>query len=592
MEVNKTVELSKKSGGAELTGYPSIDKPWLAYYRNSPDYDAPSTDCSIYDFLRECNKQNLQANALNYFGKKISFQDMFAEIDRIAAGLNSCGVEKGEIVSICGLNTPEFVELVYAVNKIGAVSNELGLSSPVADLHESLVSTESKVVIAVDVAYDKIMEASKNSCVEKIIRVPLDYSMPSFLRLVIKAKTVFSGKKTRSLSDKAIMVISWSLFLKNGKRAIPEVPQIMPNDLAFIVYTGGSTGVPKGVMLSNKNLNSYYKNLYKAHLSKLNNYNRNESYLSYVPIFFAFGASACIHCPLCQGMELILSPDPDPATVIKLIFRMKPKHIVGGKPLIDGLISRGDRNHDLSYVKSVMYGGEGADENWESKAEEVLKRHHMMAPILNGYGMTETAGAILFAMNDEKRRMLTFPDVNVKITDPEDSNIEFGYDTEGELCFSSDTVMMGYFNNGEETAEVFFEADGKKWLKTHDLAMISEDGTIRITGRIKRLYYKLTQNNILARVYPMRIEEVITSLTEIKKCAVVGVTDETTSYRTVCYLIKENESEGEDIIKEKVDCLCKKQLPESHIPDEYVFVNEFPLTRAGKIDYKALEERS
>lgn len=208
----------------------------------------------------------------------------------------------------------------------------------------------------------------------------------------------------------------------------------------------------------------------------------------------------------------------------------------------------------------MFYGGEKADKEWEKQIQAILKKHGAKASIKNGYGMTETSAAILIEPIWESRELLPLCNVNVKIIDTENSAIENGYDKEGELCISSDTIMLGYYKNENETSYIIFEENGTRWIKTHDLAKISPDGYITITGRIKRIYHKLSMDNIELRVYPMRIEEVISKEAKVKKCAVVGVKDEKVAYRTVAYLII-----GKDANKEKIqsdlEIRCSQELP-------------------------------
>ena len=284
----------------KLTGYPSIDKPWLKYYKTTHEpNDIPSPDCSMVDFLYQCNKNRLDNTALNYYGTRISFGRMFERIDQVASALRAYGVCKGDFVTLCALNTPEFVYLLYALNKIGAISNWIGLTSPCEDLHEQLVSTNTRVVFTISIAYHQIAEAAKGSNVERIITVPIEESMPIWLRIMVKLKS-----KRGNHSG-----IQWRHFVKSAQEKSEATP-VAPNDLAIIEYTGGSTGVPKGVMLSNRNLNSYYCNLYKTNESFLFAYNEKDTYLGGVPLFLAYGISAGCHAPLAHSMELVLSPDP------------------------------------------------------------------------------------------------------------------------------------------------------------------------------------------------------------------------------------------------------------------------------------------
>lgn len=290
-------------------------------------------------------------------------------------------------------------------------------------------------------------------------------------------------------------------------------------------------------------------------------------------------------------MELVLAPDPKPESLGKIILKRKPNHIVAGRVQIDGFIhTANEAKKDLSYIRSIMYGGEAVNKSWEQEAKNTLQNYQMQAPILNGYGMTECSACILVASKDRSEGLLPLGNVNAKIIDPDDPCTELGYDTEGELCLSSDTVMMGYYKNEAATEEVIFEENGQRWLRTRDLAKISPDGYILLTGRIKRIYHKLSPEKVDVRVYPMRIEECISAAPEVEKCAVVGIKDDRTAYRTIAYLILKEGTEDHASVKKRVEEQCKAALPESHIPDEYVFVSEFPLTRAGKVDYRALEE--
>ena len=565
----------------KLIGYPSIDQPWLKYYSDEADIQASlSPDCSMIDFLRRCSADSLGFTALNYFGAKISYGALFKMVDQAASALQQLGVKSGDIVSLCCLNTPEFVTLLYAVNKVGAVSNWLGQTSPVSDLREQLSSTETRLVFAVDLACDLIKEASRGTKVETIIFVPLGASMPPLIKLLY-------GLKSRNKKPDAM---SWETFLDSSGGAAPQAVEVKGDDLAMIEYTGGSTGMPKGVMLSNKNLNSYYINFNRTNNCGLSYYHDADKYLACVPLFLAFGVSASCHGPLCHGMELLLAPDPKPDTLGKLILHGKPNHIAAGRVQIDGFVHAAKKKElDLSYIHSIMYGGEASNKSWEQEIKNILRRNQMEAPVLNGYGMTECSACILVATKNNDEGLIPLGNVNAKITDPDDPHTELGYDTEGELCLSSDTVMMGYYQNETATEEVIFEENGQRWLRTRDLAKISPEGEILLTGRIKRIYHKLSPEKVDVRVYPMRIEECISGDPDVEKCAVVGIKNDETAYRTMAYVIPKTGADHQGNLEQQIVRRCRTELPESHVPDEYVFLDDFPLTRAGKIDYRALE---
>ena len=563
----------------KLTGYPSIDKPWLKYYRIGTPL-VPDPNHSMWEFLWECNRDSLKNIALNYFGRRITYGELFKRIDSVSRSLCSLGVKQGDIVSVCPLNTPEFIYLLYAINKVGAVSSWIGLTSPVSDLHEQLISTHSRIVFAVSLAYEQIAKASEGSEIEKIITVPIENSMPVFMKTVL-------AYKNRRVNRSGIR---WVDFIKSSD-CNSETANNRPSDMALIEYTGGSTGVPKGVMLCNKAMNSYYVNCIGLNQSGIIPYKKTEKLLCGVPLFLAFGVSSCCHGPLCHSMELVLAPDPSPEAGVSIIAKSKVNHIIAGRLLIEelGETARKERA-DLLFIRSIMYGGEETNKAWEKSVLEHLKSYNVNAPLLNGYGMTETSAAILVAPDNETDGLIPFTNVNVKVVDPGDETREYSYDTEGELCLSSDTLMNGYFMNEAETTAVLFEADGTQWLKTHDLATISRDGIIKITGRIKRIYSRLTPEKIQVRVYPMRIEESLIKNDLVRECAVIGVKDDVLAYRSVAYIILSDKTTGTNEAKKQLEHYCKENLPDSHWPDEYVFVERFPITRAGKVDYRALEE--
>lgn len=565
----------------KLTGYPSIDKPWLKYYTKGA-LPIPSSEMSMYAFLLENNKNNLECTALNYFGEKITFRVLFEKIDTVASALLSLGINKGDIVSLCALNVPEFIYLLYALNKIGAVSNWIGLTSPITDLHEQLSSTDSRIVFTINIAYPQIEKAAQNTKVEKIISIPIDTSMPVFMKMVV-------GYKNRHIKDTGR---PWKDFIMaaTGKS---EDAAILPNDMAIIEYTGGSTGVPKGVMLSNKALNTHYVDFFMTNSNGILSFSKTDRMISGVPFFLVFGMCSCCHSPLCHGMELVLAPDPSPSAGTKIIKKYRINHVMGGRLLIEELLRSTQKgNGDLSYIKSIMYGGEETNKAWENNIRDELKKYNLNAPILNSYGMSETSAGVLTAPDDATDGLIPCAGIAVKIVNPENCYEEYGYGEEGELCISTDQIMLGYFNSPKETEDVFFEENSVQWLRTHDLAVISPDGVIKITGRIKRIYSRLTRDRIQIRVYPMRIEETLIKNELVQKCAVVGVKDDKLAYRSVAYIILSDKEMDHGEAKKQLIKYCSLNLPDSHWPDEYVFIDQFPITRAGKVDYRTLEKKA
>ena len=572
----KTMLTDRQTG--ELTGFPSIDKPWLKYYKKgAPNMLSP--DMSIFGFLYlRDNKDHLDNNAFNYYGNKVSFRSLFHNIDLVASALQSYGVHKGEIVTLCALNTPEFIYLLYALNKIGAVSNWIGPVASKEDINKQLSNTGSKLVFTIDIAADLIAEAAENSKVEEIIVIPISNSMP----LLAKAFVALKGKKNHFDG------IAWSDFVKSSAKL--EAVEVNGSDMAVIEYTGGSTGVPKGVMLSNQSLNTHYLNFCETNYNGVFNFDCQDKMISGVPFFLVFGLCACCHAPLCHSIELVLAPDPSPDAGVSLILKNKVNHVMAGRLLVEALLRTARaKDAQLSYIKSIMYGGEETNKKWENNILHELEKYNMNAPLLNSYGMSETSAGVLTAPDNETDGLIPCANINVRIINPDDTSIEYGYNTEGELCIASKQLMLGYYKNERATEESIFEENGVRWLKTKDLATITPEGIIKITGRIKRIYSRVDSEGIQIRVYPMRIEETLTEHELVKQSAVVGIKDDVLAYRSVAYIIPSLNGVNENDMKQQLQKHCKANLPDSHQPDEYIFVDRFPITRAGKVDYKELE---
>mgnify|MGYP002624722372 CR=1 FL=1 len=561
----------------ELTGYPSIDKPWLKYYSEEA-INAPLPDCSMYEYLYDCNKDYLGNTALNYFGKKITYKKLFENIDKVAAALQANGVKKGDIVSVCTLTAPETIYLLYAINKVGAVSNWLGLTSPVQDLHNQLDSTDSKLVFVVEMAYDTIVEAAKDTKIEKIVSVPIEFSMPTAIKAAASLKN-----KHPVLND---ISVRWKDFIESGTNTVFKPVVIDGNEMAVIIYTGGTTGIPKGVMLSSNAANAYPAQYRKA--DNMFFIKREHRFLCVLPPFIAVGLFSCINIALCIGTELIVYPDPKPESISDLFVKYKPNHFCGSPLHMNAIINDERVNGmDLSFLYSAVYGGEHASEIWEESVSNFLKKHGSRFGIINGYGMTETGGAVAITPHYINGLYL-FVKNNIKIVDP-DSFEELKYNNEGEVLISTPTMMIGYYNSTEATNEIISIQEKHKWLRTGDLGYVSENGSIKITGRIKRIYWRKYIDTVV-RVYPMRTEEELIKSDNVERCTVVGKKDEIVGYRSIAFIILKDKSANTETVKSSLEKLSRDNLPESHIPDEYIFVDSFPLTRAGKVDYRALEK--
>lgn len=568
--------MSRREEEQDLTGYPSVDKPWLKYYSEEA-INALLPEGSMYDYMTICNADRLDEIALNYFGRKITHRRMQAEINRCVHALVACGVKTGDMVSLCLLAIPEAVYLLYAVNKLGAVANFLVLNATPQELHEQIVASKSRVVITVDLAEKQIAEAVKNSCAEHIVSVSLAQSMP----LVTAALFRLKARQPRTAS------IPWHDFLAAGKTACLTGHDADKDDAAVIEYTGGTTGKSKGVVLSNLSLNAVA--FHYRHTEGLFNFQAGERFLCCVPPFLAVGLSVCYHMPLCIGFELVLSPDPSPQVVPLFIKKYKPNHVLSGALHIDQIVSDKSMNKmDLSFLSTIACGGDKKSTVWEKNASQFFLSHHAQHPLINGYGLSETAGSFCTTMHHADQ-MLPFVYNNMMIVDTETGN-ELTYGNEGEVLVSGPSLMLGYYGeNADLDINAFCWINGEKWFHTGDLGTISEDGYFAITGRIKRILWAMGADHVVNKIYPMQIEETILQDEAVKQCAVVGLPDAEKGFLPVAFIVLNETSENHDAIAERIQHICRQNLKANSQPHMQRFVKNLPYTRAGKVDYSTLE---
>ena len=557
-----------------MTGYPSIDKPWMKYYSEEA-INAPLPEGSMYDYMTACNAGRSDEPALNYFGRKITHRKLQTEIDRCARALSACGVKAGDVVSLCLLAIPEAVYLLYAVNKLGAVANFLVLNATPQELHEQIIAVKSKVVITVDLVEEQIAEAVKDSCAEQVISVSLAQSMPTVTAVLFRMKA----------KPAPTTLTSWNSFMEAGKNVDAIYPANAKESAAVIEYTGGTTGKAKGVVISNGAANSVAFQYITA--TSVLDIHPGQRFLDILPPFLAYGVFFGVHTAICAGLENILCPDPSPANFPNLFVRFKPHHFSGGPLHIDAMMKdKRIQKMNLSFVHTAAYGGDGMSEEWELAASQFLTERNAPYGLLKGYGMTEAA-ATLCTKTHHTDEMIPLARNNVRVCDL-DTGEELRIGQEGEIFFSGPSIMTEYFQNPSETAEAFYEKDGVRWLRTGDLGYISENGGFHITGRIKRILWAVGPDNVPYRVYPMEIERVLCTHPSVKVCAVVGLANGEKGFLPIAYVVLKDSIQREVIERDLAE-LCAKELHDNALPYAYHFMDKLPTTPAGKVDFRTLE---
>lgn len=562
-----------------MTGYPSIDKPWLKYYSQEV-IDSPLPECTMYDYIWQNNKDYLDDIALIYFNKEITYKEMFEMIDKTAQALLSIGVKSGDICTVLMLNQPEMVYILYALNKIGAVCCVVNVLSSEKELINYLREGNSKYFIVLDVFFEKAYNAAKNFGVNKLIYIPLYQSLG-----IIKNKMYRLKVKEPRIKDAFVM--SWCDFIKSSTVSDIIKADYKENQCTVIGHTGGTTGTPKGVMLTDKAFNSI-----AMQERTVFNFERQDTFLDLVVPFAVYGLSNNLHVSLCFGLKVILIPKVDPKKTDDLLYKYKPNHIAS-IPSYWTAVVKSKKLKDVSWLKTAAAGGSGMTVEFENELNTFLKTHNSTAHFMNGYGMSEVCGGVCL----ETKNSATVGSVGIPLckviisTFDTDTLEEKKINEEGEICIKCPSMMLGYIDNEEETAQTMIEHKDGIWIHTGDIGYINENGVVFVKGRIKRMY--ITQHNgLVSKIFPDRIERTVLKNTSIQECCAVCIQREDKTYIPIVYLmLKENIENQSDIINE-ISAQCKEDLPDYAQPVEYKFIDQMPRTAMGKIDYRVLEINS
>ncbi|MBQ8132014.1 MAG: AMP-binding protein [Bacilli bacterium] len=560
----------------------NVQAPWLDYYSRE-ERKIKFTDKTIYQYMIDEVGEDKDFYALNYFNNRITYNEFFDNINKCARSLREYGVREGDIVTICMPNMPEALYAVYACNKIGAVADMVHPLSSADQLSHYLKESKSRILFLVDFDYDKFKEILPHTLVYKTILVSPKESMP-FGLTVGYTLTREIGLKRPKLGDRQYM--SWKEFLARGiKNTTRFKTNMKKDDLAVILHSGGTTGTPKGIMISNYSFNA----LSQQSAVNVIDVRPKAKIVTILPIFHGFGLGVCVHTPLCLKVETILMPEYDANRFYKIWKNDRPHVILGVPTLWEGMMSNKKFDDvNMSQLKYIVSGGDYLTVPMEERINEFLHKHGARVNIAKGYGMTESVAATAY----------TFPGTNEPgsigipmvgntycICDPE-SHESLPLGQEGEICVQGPTVMMGYLNNPEETDKVLItHSDGTKWLHTGDIGYIKENGIVYYTQRLKRMIIVSGFN-----VYPSVIEETIAKHEGVAKVCVIGVPHPYKMHVPKAFVVlKEDYKEGAKIKREIRD-LCKAHLPVYSVPKDIEFRTELPKTLYNKVDYKKLEK--
>ena len=561
--------------------YASAAKPWLKYY-DQKFIDQTVPDCSAFEYVCHQNKNHLPETAIDYYGRRITYADLIVNVKKTAAAFRAIGMKKGDIATVVSVMTPEVIYAFYAADMIGATLNLVDPRYSAEGIREYIEEVDSHLLICLNVAYERCHQAAKHTHVERVLVISPADSLPLHLAVGYK---LTNPDKNRYKSN----VLHWKDFIAAGQNQSTNAEPYDPQHTCVVVHTGGTTGSPKGVMLTDKDFNSIAQQF--GAYEKL--FRRGQKLMNIMPPFIAYGYACGVHLPLVLGLTVVIIPNLDPAKLGLLIWKHKPEHLFGvpahyqqmaASPLL--------KNKDLSFIRNYAAGGDAITVGAEQTVDAFLKEHGAEFPLAKGYGMTEVSSAATAAAGTvNKIGSVGIPLVNtvVSVFEPGTEN-ELPIGERGEICISGPAVMKGYYNKPNETAILLHRhADGKLWAHTGDIGYMDEDGFVFLNSRIKRLIIRHDG----FKVVPSMIENVISRHPAVQQCSVVGCTDRdhVQGRLPFVYVVLEPEADKKKRqIQRELRQLCREELPEYVQPVGYKFISEMPFTPIGKVDYRKLEE--
>ena len=560
--------------------YASQAKPWLKYY-DQKFIDQTLPALSAFEYVCQRSKNHLNDTALDYYGRKFTYADLIVNVKKTAAALRGAGVKKGDIITVVSIMTPEIIALFYAADMMGATLNLVDPRYSVEGIREYIEEVDSHLLVCLNVVYERCRQAAKRTNVEKVIVLSPADSLPPVMAVGYKLTTPDKNKYASN-------VIRWKQFIKGGEGQSTAAEPYDPDHACVVVHTGGTTGSPKGVMLTDDCFNGIALQ-FQAY-PKL--FHRGQKLMNVMPPFIAYGFACGIHLPLVLGFTVIIIPNLDPAKLGSLVLKHKPEHMFGVPTHYQQLAADPKlRDKDLSFIINYAAGGDSLSRGAEQTVNDFLAAHGARYPIAKGYGMTEVSSAATVAAGlDNKPGSVGIPMVNTIIAAFEPgTDRELPIGERGELCISGPCLMKGYYNKPEETAILLRRhPDGRVWAHTGDMGYLDEDGFVYLDSRIKRMIIRHDG----FKVFPSMIENVVSRHPAVHQCSVVGCTDKdhTQGRLPFVYIVLKSDTTAKkkQVIRE-LERMCAEELPEYVQPVAYKFISSMPMTPVGKVDYRQLE---
>ena len=540
-------------------------------------------DGSMFEAVENIAKKYPNQVAFDFMGKSTTYRQMVAEIERCAKALKTIGIRENDKVTIAMPNCPQAIYLFYAVNLVGAIGNMIHPLSAEKEIEFYLNESESVLAITLDQFYDKFERIRQNTKVVNIVIA----SVKDALSKPIKAGYMLTaGRKIEKIPADA-PVLMWKDFLKLSKSCFYKTYKVERHgaDPAVILYSGGTTGTTKGIVLTNRNFNALGQQIVATNPM----FRPGDKMLAAMPLFHGFGLGVCVHSMLSQGGRCILIPRFTPKSYAKQITKYHCNFIAGVPTLYEALLRLpGMEKADFSSLKGVFSGGDSLSIELKKKFDKFLYDHKAVIQVREGYGTTETVTACCLTpphMHKEGSIGIPFPDTYIKIVEP-GTDKELPYGEEGEILLAGPTVMKEYMKHPDETAQTLrTHADGLTWVYTGDLGTMDSEGFVFFKGRAKRMIISSGYN-----VYPAQIENILDAHEAVQMSCVIGVPDAYKMQKVKAFVKLNAGFEPSDEVKQSILDYCAKHVAKYAMPYDVEFRDELPKTLVGKVAYRILEE--
>ena len=560
-----------------------MNERWEHFFDEKHEIDYPQL--TMFQLVKKNAAKYPDEVAYEFMGKKTTYREFFGKVELTAKALTSIGIREGDAVTICMPNCPQAIDTFYAVNRIGAIANMIHPLSAESEITFYLNISNSKVILTLDQFYEKIV-AAREGCDHTVIILMAQVSdeLPKYLELPYKIKNF--GKYS-NLPNQAYS-LTWKEFLHYGSKFPLPLPKIefRVDRTAFILYSGGTTGTTKGIMLSDLNFNAC---ALQSSVAMEVPYEKGQKILAVMPLFHGFGLGIGIHTCLVKGICCDLIPQFTVKTYAQMLVKKKPNFIAGVPTLYEALLrTKGLELANLSFLKGMYSGGDSLSVELKTKVDKFLKDHGAKIQVREGYGTTECVTASCLTPSNDYRPGsigLPYPDTTYIICEPGTTK-QVPVGEEGEICLNGPSVMLGYLKNEEETRQTIQKhEDGRYYLHTGDLGAMDADGFVYFKQRIKRMIISSGYN-----VYPSQIENVIDANPKVLYSCVIGVKDSYKMQKVKAFVVLKPNVVPDDSVKEEILTYCRKHIAKYAMPYDIEFRDELPKTLVGKVAYRVLEE--